>query len=91
MYQISQGASNIDSVAFEKALSNRKIMAQSKGFPHVNTRIDEPYRSLKRNCVIKAHYRVILSNISLLDFKALENYVYSQYDTIQTYDTFSLI
>lgn len=65
-------------------------MAQSKSFHH-NTGNDEPYRSLKPNRVIKAYHRAIPSYITLLDFKALENYVYSHYDTIQTYDTLSLI
>lgn len=66
-------------------------MAQSKRFQHINTGNDEPYRSLKPNRVIKAHRRAILSYITPLDFKALKNYVYSQYDTLQTCDTISLI
>lgn len=67
-------------------------MAQSKRFRRTSARYDEPYRSLKPNRVIKAHHRVIPSDtITLLDIKALEKYVYSQCDTIQTYNTLSLI
>lgn len=78
-------------LAYEKALSNRKSWHNQKSFPsRQNTGTDEPYHSLKTaSCDQGTPQGHPILNHSL-SFKALENYVYSQYDTIQTYDTFSL-
>ena len=75
-------------LAYEKALSNRKSWHNQK----VSITMTNPISLTEtESCDQGTPQGHPFLNHSVRFFKALENYVYSGYDTIQTYDTFSLI
>ncbi len=74
-------------LAYEKALSNRKSWHNQEVSITSTLALMNPITIWNR-IVWSRHTTGPSPPLSLfLEFKALENYVYSQYDTIQTYDT----